>query len=95
MITQDDIDAFSEFHPPLPEGKEHLKYVDFPKMPIALWEWTLEVLAPFELHVLSYATYDKLARGQIWVHPDGFKELSDVMDKNTQRLNEIFEEYNK
>lgn len=72
--------ALDDFHPPMPPGKEHLVYRDFPKVQEKLWEFFLEVLKPFELEVLTYARYVRsdgsvLARGQVFVHPDGLKEL--------------------
>lgn len=71
--------ALSALHPPMPEGKEHLVYRDFPKLPERAWDWILEVLHDYELHVLTEAKYRRdggdLARGQIWVHPDGLLEL--------------------
>ena len=66
--------------PPMPEGKEHLVYRDFPKMPVNVWEWVKSVLADYELHLLTEAKYqrgpDTVMRGQIWVHPDGLKALN-------------------
>jgi hypothetical protein len=62
---------------PLPKGSEHLVYKDFPKMPIRVWEFIIAILTPFELKVLAYSTYDNdtLARGQVFVHPDGMVAL--------------------
>lgn len=74
-------------HPPMPEGKEHLVYRDFPQMLDRLWDWTLENLADYELHVLSDARRTakdgvRLARGQIWVHPDGLKNLKVAFERD-------------
>lgn len=80
-------------HPPMPEGKEHLVYRDFPKMKLELFEWFLTQLEDFELEVLSFARYQHedgiLARGQIFVHPDGLATLEDALDRDVEHLLEI------
>lgn len=77
-------------HPPMPEGKEHLVYRDFPKMKLELFEWILSQLEDFELEVLTFARYEHkdgiLARGQIWVHPDGLATLTDALDRDMEHL---------
>ena len=78
-------------HPPMPEGKEHLVYRDFPKMVERLWDWILENLADYELHVLTDARYtmadgEKAARGQIWVRPEGLEHLSAVFERDKDIL---------
>jgi len=76
--------ALDKLHPPLPEGKEHLVYKDFPKVTLPIWNWIKEVLGPYELHLLSEARYEHdgitLARGQIWVHPDGLPALKEAFN---------------
>lgn len=72
--------------PPMPEGKEHLRYFDFPRMAIADWEAVLLFLEPYELHILASSTYRKsgtlTARGQIWAHPNGFKALGEYLKEH-------------
>lgn len=82
--------ALDKLQPPMPEGKEHLVYRDFPKMKLELFEWFLEKLAPWELEVLTFARYETpngvLARGQIFVHPDGLAELSGHLERDIDDL---------
>lgn len=77
-------------HPPMPEGKEHLVYRDFPKMRLGLFEWFLEQLKDHELEVLTFARYEidgeVLARGQIWVHPDGLALLPEALERDMDQL---------
>jgi len=77
-------------HPPMPEGKEHLVYRDFPKVRKGLFDWFLEQLEPYELEVLTYAQYETehglLARGQIWVNPDGLALLPEALERDMAKL---------
>ena len=82
--------ALDKLQPPMPSGKEHLVYRDFPKMKLELFEWFLEKLAPYELEVLTFARYETengvLARGQIFVHPDGLAELPGHLERDMESL---------
>lgn len=78
-------------HPPMPPGKKHLVYRDWPKMPQHVWEWVKDQLQPFELQVLSEAVYQKadgktLARGQMWVHLDGLATLKEAFERDRDQL---------
>ena len=79
-----------KLRPPMPAGKEHLVYRDFPKMKLELFEWFLEKLGPYELEVLTFARYETpdgvLARGQIFVHPDGLAELPAHLEREMDDL---------
>lgn len=87
------LSALGLMQPPMPEGKEHLVYRDFPKMRESMFQWILKQLEDFELEVLTYARYEikneVLARGQIWVHPDGLKTLNDALDRDMEHLLKI------
>jgi hypothetical protein len=77
--------------PPMPKGKEHLVYRDFPKMSLHIWEWTLKNLQGYELEVLTSATYKgrdgaMLGRGQIFVHLDGIKNLRVALERDRDTL---------
>jgi hypothetical protein len=77
--------------PPMPKGKEHLVYRDFPKMSLHIWEWMLENLKDYELHVLASARYKAsdgttLGRGQIFVHLDGIKNLKVAFERDKEKL---------
>jgi hypothetical protein len=78
-------------HPPMPEGKEHLVYRDFPKMQLHIWQWILENLKDYELEVLAYAAYESsdgtiLGRGQVFVHLDGIKNLKVAFGRDQDKL---------
>lgn len=87
-------DLINMLHPPMPEGKEHLVYRDFPKMIKPLFDWFLEQLEPYELEVLTYAEYEhdgvKLARGQVFVHPDGLANLAVAYERDEAKILEWF-----
>lgn len=90
MLTEEQLVNMTP--PPLPEGKKHLVYRDLPKMPIEVWEWMKEFLAPYELHILADARYERkngivLGRGQILVHPDG---LTAIAKADTSHLDSAF-----
>jgi len=77
--------AFLGIHPPMPEGKEHLVYRDFPPMRLPLWEWMKSHMAQYELVHLTEAITthegEQYGRGQVWVHPDVFTAMKDEFEK--------------
>ena len=77
-------------HPPLPKGKEHLVYRDWPKLPLHVWEYIKEFLADHELTMLTDATYTikdvEYGRGQMFVHPDGLTALNEAAKRGADKL---------
>jgi hypothetical protein len=85
------IDLHEMIQPPMPLGKEHLVYRDFPVMSLRLWKWTLENLEGYDLEVLTSAQYKSsdgtmLGRGQIFVHLDGLKNLKIAFERDRSEL---------
>ena len=89
-MEDDALDASMLGPLPLPKGKDHLVYRDFPKMPLHVWQWTKKNLEAFELEIITDAEYmhpdGQLGRGQIFVHPDGLKHLQTIFSQHAAML---------